>query len=100
MMGSENVKTMLIALDYDGTYTADPELWLLFINQAQKHGHTIICATMRSPQEGVDICMKLQSKVEIIYTARKAKRLALESRSIFPDIWIDDSPDWLFHDAG
>ncbi len=90
---------MLIALDYDGTYTADPELWLMFVLNAQQRGHSVICATMRTPQEGKDMCPILVNTIEIIYTSRQAKLIYLEKLGIFPDIWIDDSPDFLFHNA-
>lgn len=38
---------MLIALDYDGTFTEDPTLWVSFIAMAQAHGHDVIGVTMR-----------------------------------------------------
>lgn len=42
---------MLIALDYDGTYTADPVFWETFIVSARVHGHTVVCITMRHEHE-------------------------------------------------
>jgi len=41
------IQAMLIALDYDGTYTADPIFWDTFIASAQSHGHGVACITMR-----------------------------------------------------
>ena len=38
---------MTIAIDFDKTFTADPELWLSFIRSASLRGHEIICATYR-----------------------------------------------------
>ncbi len=90
---------MLIALDYDGTYTADPELWLDFIKRAQSRGHTVICVTMRHDHEALDMCLRLQGRVEVICSARQAKQLFLKDQGIYPDIWIDDNPKWLFEDA-
>ena len=40
-----------IGLDYDGTYTVDPDLWLRFVRQAKDRGHEVICVTMRYPEE-------------------------------------------------
>ena len=93
---------MLFALDYDGTYTADPELWNVFIENAQARGHEVIIATMRYEQTEADIVkMQLADKVDaIVFTNRKAKKSAV--RRIFgrdPDIWIDDNPDWLYEDS-
>ena len=42
---------MLIALDYDETYTADPVLWDRFIGDANDHGHTVWIVTARRDTE-------------------------------------------------
>ena len=77
---------MLIALDYDGTYTADPELWKAFITKARERGHEVKIATMRFPTEPIpDI------GCEVIYTSRKAKFGCMPAQ-----IWIDDMPHFLF----
>ncbi len=79
---------MKIALDYDGTYTADPELWNAFIKNAIDRGHEMVCVTMRCPHEAI------QMPIPVIYTSRKAKF------EFAPDaIWIDDKPNWLFQDS-
>jgi hypothetical protein len=80
---------MLIALDYDKTYTADPALWDDFVQSAQDRGHTVKIVTMRTPQEAID-----NVPVEIVYTSRKAK-----STVVSADIWIDDSPHWVYQDS-
>lgn len=79
---------MKIALDYDGTYTADPELWDWFIDKLLSRGHEVVCVTMRYPTEPIALT------IPVIYTSRKAKY------SFVPDaIWIDDKPAWLFNDS-
>lgn len=90
---------MLIALDYDDTYTADPELWLQFVRDAQRRGHTVLCATMRYKHEGVDMDPRLLELVEVQFTDRRAKLPTLASRSIRPDIWIDDHPSYIVSDS-
>lgn len=93
---------MLIALDYDGTYTADPELWDEFIARARSRDHQVIIATMRIKGfEDEIVEAQLADKVdEIIYTDRKAKKAAVRHQyGRDPDIWIDDNPDWLYEDA-
>lgn len=89
---------MLIALDYDGTYTKDPELWDLFLQAATALGHQVIIATMRFESEGGEITPLLDKGVSsIVFTDRKAKLPALDARGIRPDIWIDDMPWWIFN---
>jgi hypothetical protein len=91
---------MLIALDYDKTYTADPVLWQRFIATAKERGHSVIVATMRFPQEGAEIDKALGSMVDgIVYTSRKAKYDGLQAQGFSPSIWIDDSPHFLFNDG-
>lgn len=86
---------MIIALDYDRTYTADKELWDLFIKAAVEKGHKVICLTMRSyPDEKIEIPF-----VDVTYTDRKAKKRYADENGIHVDIWIDDRPAWLFEDA-
>lgn len=91
---------MLIALDYDETYTADPEFWDMVISAAEYRGHTVICATMRHEHEGADVIAALGKKVEkIIFTGRKAKHEFVQKAGYYPSVWVDDSPHWLFQDS-
>jgi hypothetical protein len=80
---------MLIALDYDKTYSADPALWDDFVQSAQDRGHTVKIVTMRRPDEAI-----LGVPVEVVYTSRKAKAAVVSA-----DIWIDDSPQWVYQDS-
>lgn len=87
---------MIIALDYDKTYTADPQLWNKFIEDAKKSGHKIICLTMRKyPDEQI----KNMPVSTIHYTDRQAKKTWADENGIIVDIWIDDKPAWLFEDV-
>ena len=83
---------MRIALDFDGTYTADPYLWDRFIEMCRDR-HDIWCVTMRYPHEEAEI------SIPVIYTSRKAKKIYCEEKGIHFDIWIDDCPEWLFKDG-
>lgn len=87
---------MLIALDYDKTYTRDKKLWDKFILLCKQHDHVIICITMRRYPEEQILDMP---GVDIVYTDRKAKKKYAEANGLNVDIWIDDKPAWLFEDA-
>lgn len=80
---------MLIALDYDKTYTADPALWNDFVQLAQDRAHTVKIVTMRTPNEEI-----IDAPVEVIYTSRVAKASVIKA-----DVWIDDSPYWIYQDS-
>ena len=80
---------MKIALDYDKTYTEAPQMWDEFIELAEKYGHEVFIATMRKPKEEIT-----DVDARIVYTSRKAK-----SKCVTADIWIDDSPQYIYQDA-
>lgn len=90
---------MNIALDYDGTYTHDPVLWLMFVIQAQHNGHDIRLVTMRFASEehggaeagGIDPRLRALG-VQIIFTSREAKGPAAAAQGFVADVWIDDNP--------
>ena len=91
---------MMLALDYDETYTRDPQFWDAVIELAKARGHSIICATMRYETEGEDVRRDLAHQVEaIVYTGRRAKYWAVHDAGYLPSVWIDDSPNWIFTDA-
>lgn len=86
---------MRIALDYDRTYTEDVDLWEEFILLAKARGHEVVCVTMRHSNGEEAIAMACS----IVYTGRKAKRAFVEAMGMKIDIWIDDSPHWIFQDG-
>lgn len=87
---------MLIALDYDGTYTVDPALWDGFITAARLRGHEVHLVTMRADFEPV----RLGAHVDRVhYTNRKAKRQYMQARGLAVHVWIDDMPDFIVGDA-
>lgn len=92
---------MNIALDYDGTYTRDPEAWDQFIELMQRQGHTVYCVTMRYRNyEMKEVLAALESKVDgIFFTERKAKQPFMFARGISIDVWVDDNPFWVNTDA-
>ena len=91
---------MLIALDYDDTYTRDPILWDQFIKDANKRGHSVICCTMRFDKEGAEVERDLGHLVErIVYTGRMAKRKYLHSIGYNVHVFIDDTPEFIVFDA-
>lgn len=96
----EGIAPITFALDYDGTYTRDPDLWLEFIRIAQARGHEVLIATMRTFEETQDMCERLTELVhQIVPTSRSAKQPFLAAYGIKPHIWIDDQPHFLLLDA-
>jgi hypothetical protein len=84
---------MIIALDYDRTYTADQELWNAFIKAARSRGHEVIILTWRTSAIDPEF-ERLYPKVNAIWcTDRGSKRAYAERLGVKVDIWIDDNPE-------
>jgi hypothetical protein len=81
---------MKIALDYDNTFTRDPELWAHFTNMARARGHEVRIVTSRHPGNPIPV-----SGIEIHYCSFKAKDQHYDA-----DVWIDDDPKHIHHDHG
>lgn len=88
---------LLIAIDYDDTYTAAPELWRRFIAIAQSLGHTVVCVTGRDASMGTPGCLgepdDLPPDVRVFITSGAAKRAYMEALGFKVDIWIEDTPE-------
>ena len=82
---------MMIAIDYDDTFTCDPHLWRLFIGNALDLGHQVVCVTMRRHPPHDDE-PKLPN-IPIVCTAGLQKRAAAQVAGFMVDVWIDDMPE-------
>ena len=87
-----------IALDWDGTVTADRELWFAFIKHAKERGHDIFIATARSEETAQKVREEVaQFGIKVIAVDGKPKINEVDRQTgHFPDIWIDDMPHLLF----
>ena len=97
----EEEKRMNIGLDFDDTYTSDPEAWNEFIYNFTSRGHTIYCTTFRFPEQSqqvYDSIGKVIGNDNCYFTAYTAKRQYMQSKGIMIDVWIDDQP--ILIDAG
>ena len=88
-----------ICIDYDKTFTAEPNLFTALIKMAQELGHEVICCTMRHESEAMEMPETIGKLCNIYFTSRKAKAPFLKELGITPAIWIDDTPGWIFTDA-
>jgi len=89
---------MNISIDFDETYTEDPQLWNAFIRAAQASGHTIYCVTARhnvsyETKEVLESIGALIGEDKCIFTSRMGKRATCFNRNINIHVWIDDTPD-------
>ncbi|MEN3940692.1 HAD family hydrolase [Prosthecobacter sp. SYSU 5D2] len=83
---------MTIAIDFDGTWTADPGLWRLFAAACTHSGHRLIMVTGRSGRSEDMERYQLPHTMPIIYTGGAMKEKAALKAGYKVDIWIDDMP--------
>ena len=86
---------MNIALDFDDTYTRDPILWDKFIDDALERGHDIRIVTFRRPEMTDPAINWIALKIPVIFTSFQQKRQYTTSIGWLPDIWIDDTPEYI-----
>lgn len=97
-MNHIEARRLKIALDYDRTYTADKQLWYLFIKQAIALGHDVKFVTWRFKDANRYADPKWRSnedietdarynKVDVVYCDHGPKQKYYSA-----DIWIDDQP--------
>ena len=82
------------ALDFDGTFTADPDLFRRLCANIRNAGHTVHIVTMRDHHGLQEIQQTAGPWVDgIILTDGKQKRAEAYAQGHSFDIWIDDCPE-------
>ena len=81
---------MNIGIDYDGTYSAAPEMFKELISVFQNHGHKCYLVTARSEERSANL--PEETGLEVIWTNQKAKARECFKQCVDIDIWIDDYP--------
>lgn len=86
---------MNIALDYDDTYTAAPEIFDQVVKLFKAAGHDIRFVTIRSPECNNRDIFRAATELEIpvVFTSAKQKAHVCVDVAFPVDIWIDDQPD-------
>lgn len=93
-------KSLVLAVDFDDTWTADPYVWLAFYKLLFWRGHRMVVATGRkvpqTEQEWIawqTVCTRnALPRVPIIFCNGQLKEKALRDAGWTVDIWIDDTP--------
>ncbi len=86
-------RKLSIAMDFDDTYTAMPEIWDAFIEACKSAGHKVTIVTARSevlsmPSYNHDIRTVCDRHgISVVYTEGEQKAERFKA-----DIWIDDFP--------
>ena len=87
---------MIVAIDYDDTYTRDPIAWNYVCELFMERGHTVYCVTARNKRhmDEVEFTIgRLIGASNCIPTDGNPKRSFVYDIDIIPDVWIDDAPE-------
>lgn len=88
---------MIVSIDYDDTYTRDPELWDIFCSSLLERGHTVWCVSARSQHymsEAIGSIGLVIGEDKCIGTNGVAKRdFLFRNFGVYADVWVDDMPD-------
>lgn len=89
---------MNIALDYDETFTRDPEGWVKSITELKKRGHNVYGVSMRYDAELKSMDKAYVDLVDRLYlTQRRKKREYMDNLQVRIDVWIDDTPEFIVY---
>ncbi len=85
---------MIVSIDYDGTWSADPDLFGIFARRAVVRGHIVIMITQRGPEHRVPEMDAIEAVLShpIIFASGKTKVHAAMEAGFVVDVWIDDNP--------
>lgn len=85
-------RALTIAIDWDETWTADPDMWKAISDMMKARGHKVYIVTAR-PSYSIWECE--QSGLEVIACAWMPKRETCEARGVRVDVWVDDCPEFI-----
>ena len=86
---------MIVAFDYDATYTLDPILWDEIIKLMLKVNHTVICVTARPEIMGQEVLDSIGQLVPVLFAGGEWKREYALKHGYHVDVWIEDSPEYV-----
>ena len=89
---------MNISLDYDDTYTRDPQFWNTVIANAQLRGHNVYLVTARTPEQCEEVYNsvgKILGRENCFFTSMQGKKKFMWAMKIRIDVWVDDMPDMI-----
>jgi hypothetical protein len=88
---------MIVAFDYDKTWTLDPEVFHTIALLLQGRGHTTLVVTGRSDEGrfGAEVRRAIGSTMPIVFAAGGWKREAALRAGYKVDTWWDDEPEYI-----
>lgn len=94
MPSSSSSKKITVAIDFDGTFTRDPDLFTKIIYLFLEKGHQVVCITSREgdSQRAQELLDTIGKIIPVVFAGVKYKREAAEEAGFSVDVWVDDFP--------
>lgn len=88
---------MLFAVDFDGTFSRDPDYYRAVVAIGRARGHEYVLVTGRSDEGrwGAEVRAALGDLMPIVFAANGWKRAAAEAAGYKVDVWEDDHPEYI-----
>jgi hypothetical protein len=88
----------VFVLDYDNTFSVNPEMWMQIVKIIKTNGYKIIGATARNRYEEIKDSRYFDACYMVVYCAGNSKQKVLQNMHIDDNIiWIDDDPQYIVH---
>lgn len=90
-------RSLTFAVDFDGTYAADPDLFCALIMEMERRGHRAVIVTGRSdtPPWNEEVRAAIPMGIPVVFAGAHWKRVAAMHAGYRVDIWIDDNPEYI-----
>jgi hypothetical protein len=88
---------MIVAFDYDGTWTRAPALFREVVEMFQVAGHTCLLVTGRMDEHGYgnEVRAAIGNIMPVIFADKTWKREAARAAGYEVDVWVDDRPEYV-----
>lgn len=88
---------MTLSIDFDRTWTQDPNGWASVARFFRDRGHTVLLVTNRSRlrhHHVFEVQQHCRDHVDaIIFAGEQPKRVAARQAGYHVDVWVDDTPE-------
>ena len=92
-----DARAMTVSVDFDRTFSADPQMWGEFAKKAVADGNTVVMISRRPESDREEVIASLGDYAEsfsrvLLVGGDTLKADAADAAGINVDVWVDDSP--------
>jgi HK97 family phage portal protein len=93
-------RALTISMDFDRTFSADPQLWGEFARKAVADGNRVVMISRRPESDREEVISSLGDYAEsfsdvLLVGGDTLKADAAQAAGISVDVWVDDSPQFI-----